>query len=168
MSQLPWPFLGSKGQVQGKKSLQETGENSQETTLQLWGRVLVPPQGIYITIPSSSSTRIKAPTQMEDDNFGLRSRFLSTDLLLHYQPIRRVTQPAVLPQILPIKTSPKNYGRSLKSLSISHPFFSLGLPTNFSLVKNKQTKKHRKTQLKTKQTKTNKKTNKQKTNPKGS
>ena len=38
--------------------------------------VLVPPQEIYITITLSSSVRTKAPTQVEDGNFRLSTRFL--------------------------------------------------------------------------------------------
>ena len=70
--QPPWPSLSSKGQVQtvanqGREGMQKQGRNSQETIVQPWGRVLVPPQGTHITISLSSSAELK-PHQMEDVN----------------------------------------------------------------------------------------------------
>ena len=56
--------------------MKKRGRNSQETTVQPWDRALVPPQGIHITIPLSSSSGIKAPTQVEDGNFRLSTRLL--------------------------------------------------------------------------------------------
>ena len=47
-------------------------KSSQETILQCWGRVLVPPQGTYITVSLSSSARTKAPTHVEGGNYMLR------------------------------------------------------------------------------------------------
>ena len=49
--QAPRPFLNSKGQIQtvvnqAKEAMQRQGRSSQETIVQPWGRVLVPPQGI--------------------------------------------------------------------------------------------------------------------------
>ena len=60
MFQLSWPSLSSKGQVQtvanqGREGMQRQGKSSQETIVQPWVRVLVPPQGIHITISLSSS-----------------------------------------------------------------------------------------------------------------
>ena len=57
--QPPWPSLSSKGQIQafanqGREGMQRQGRGSQETIVQPWGRVLVPPQGIHITISLSS------------------------------------------------------------------------------------------------------------------
>ena len=56
--------------------MQKQGRSSQETIVQPWDRVLVPPQGIYRTISLSSSAGTKVPTQVEDSNFRLSSRFL--------------------------------------------------------------------------------------------
>ena len=39
---------------QGRKGMQKQGRSSQETIMHFWGRVLVPPQGIHITISLSS------------------------------------------------------------------------------------------------------------------
>ena len=49
-----WPSLSSKGQIptivnQGRKVIWRQGRNSQETTAQPQGRVLVPHQGIHTT-----------------------------------------------------------------------------------------------------------------------
>ena len=102
--QAPRPFLSTKGQIQtvireGRECRNKGGAVKKQQC-----RVLVPPQGIYITHLLSSSAGTKAPTQVEDGNFRLSTRFLDTTLLPHYQPIRRkphTLQPS--PQILPIK-----------------------------------------------------------------
>ena len=54
--------------------MQKLGRRSQETTVQRWGRVPVPPEGIYITISLSSSAATKASTHVEDGNFRLSPR----------------------------------------------------------------------------------------------
>ena len=64
--QPPWPSLSSKGQVQtvanqGRQGVLGQGRSSQETTVQPWGRVLVPPQGVYITISLSFLQILKLP-----------------------------------------------------------------------------------------------------------
>ena len=46
---------------QGREGMQRQGRSSQETIVQPWGRVLVPPQGIHIAI-SLSSLRTKPST----------------------------------------------------------------------------------------------------------
>ena len=56
--QPPRPSLKPSGQIQtvakqGREEMQRQGRRSQETTVQPWGRVLVPPQGIHITISLS-------------------------------------------------------------------------------------------------------------------
>ena len=56
--------------------MQKQRRNYQETIVQRWGKILVPPRGIYITIPLSSSTGNKIPTHMEDGNFRLSTRYL--------------------------------------------------------------------------------------------
>ena len=60
-------FLSPKGQVQtvanqGREGMQRQGRSSQETIVQPWGSVLVPPQGKHIRISLSSSTELKPPT----------------------------------------------------------------------------------------------------------
>ena len=50
-----------------REGMQRPGRNSLETIVPPWGRVLVPPQGIYITVSLSSSTNWN-PQQMEDIN----------------------------------------------------------------------------------------------------
>ena len=56
--------------------MQKQRRSSQETIVQPWGRVLVPTQGIYITIPLSSYAGTKVSTQVKDGNFRLSTRFL--------------------------------------------------------------------------------------------
>ena len=43
--------------------MQKQERSSQETVVQPWGRVLVPPQGIYITIPLSCLADTETPTR---------------------------------------------------------------------------------------------------------
>ena len=50
-------FLSLEGQIQtianqGREGMQRQGRGSQERIVQPWGRVLLPPQGMYITIAS--------------------------------------------------------------------------------------------------------------------
>ena len=57
--QPPWLSLSSKGQIwtlanSGKEGMLTQGKGSQEITVQPWGRVLVPPQGIHIAVSLSS------------------------------------------------------------------------------------------------------------------
>ena len=57
--QPPRPSLGSKGQIPtvanlGREGMQGWGRGSQETVVQPWGRVLVPPQGIHTAMSLSS------------------------------------------------------------------------------------------------------------------
>ena len=49
--------------------------NEKGAIKKLQGRVLVPPQGKYTTISLSSSVGTKAPTQVEDGNLRLSTRF---------------------------------------------------------------------------------------------
>ena len=77
-----------------------------------WGRVLVPLEGIHITISLSSSVGIKAPTQVKDGNFRLTIRFLK-DCPVTLPPISRKKSHTLelSPHILPIKNfSPKTIG----------------------------------------------------------
>ena len=46
---------------QGREGMQKQGRSSQESIVQTWGRVLVPPQGIQITILLSSFVELKSP-----------------------------------------------------------------------------------------------------------
>ena len=57
-----FPRTGSNSCLAGKGGDTETRESSQETREQAWGRVVVPPQRIHITIPLSSSAELKPPT----------------------------------------------------------------------------------------------------------
>ena len=58
--QPPCPSLSPKGQIhrtganQGREGMQRQGRRSQETMVQPWDRVLVPPQGIHRTVSLSS------------------------------------------------------------------------------------------------------------------
>ena len=66
--QPPWPFLSSKGQIQtvgnqGAEGTQRQGRRSQETMVLPWSRVLVPPQGVHITVILNSSTKLKSLTK---------------------------------------------------------------------------------------------------------
>ena len=77
--------------------MQKQRRGSQEIIVQPWGRMLVPPQGIYITISLSSSAELRPPTQVEDGNFRLKTKFLE------YSPVtlpptnqKKVTHPATL------------------------------------------------------------------------
>ena len=56
--------------------MQRQGKSSQETIVQSWGRVLVPPQGICIAVSLSFSAVTKAPTQVEAGRFRLSTGFL--------------------------------------------------------------------------------------------
>ena len=47
---------------QGREGMRRWGRRSQDTVVQPWGRVLVPPQGIHTTISLSSFTELKPPT----------------------------------------------------------------------------------------------------------
>ena len=77
--------------------MQKEGQSSQETIMQPRGRVLVPPQGIYITVSLSSSAGTKAPTQVEDGNFWLSTRFLEhRPVTLPPANQKKVTHPAAL------------------------------------------------------------------------
>ena len=60
-------FIGNRLQIrtvdnQGREGMQKQGRSSQETIVQPGGRVLVPPQGIRLTISLSSFTELKPAT----------------------------------------------------------------------------------------------------------
>ena len=111
-----WPSLSSKGQIQtianqGREGMQKQRRSSQETIAQLWVRVLVPPQGIYITIFLSSLAELTPLPRMVATS-GWAWDSWSIALLPHHQPIGRKShtlQPS--PKILPVKTFPKNHQR---------------------------------------------------------
>ena len=48
---------------QVREGMQRPGRSSQETTVQVWGSVLIPSQGIYITISLNLSAKLKPPTK---------------------------------------------------------------------------------------------------------
>ena len=47
---------------QGRKGMQRPEQSLQDTIEQPWGRILVPPPGIYRTISLSPSAELKPPT----------------------------------------------------------------------------------------------------------
>ena len=113
--------------------MQKPRKGSQETIGQPRSRVLVPPQGIYITISLSFSIGTKAPTRMDNSNFRLSTRFLK-----HHHANSSPTnqkshtlQPS--PQILPIKTLPWKPSESSHLLSTATHSLSLVLAINLSL-----------------------------------
>ena len=70
-------FSGKENSAhEGREEMQKLERSSQETVKQSWDRALVPAQGIYMTKPSSSSVGTRVPTQVEDGNFRLSTRFL--------------------------------------------------------------------------------------------
>jgi len=81
------------GRVGGAEIREKLSRSYYQIIVLVWGRVLVLPQGIYrcITISLSSSAGPKAPTQVEDGDFSLNTRFLEHHLfwLPHHQPVRR-------------------------------------------------------------------------------
>ena len=89
--------------------MQKQGRSSQETIVQLWNTVLVPPERIYI-ISLSSPVGTKTPTQVEDGNFRLSTRFLE-HLPVTSPPTsqKKVTHPAALTPNLPLKLLPQNH-----------------------------------------------------------
>ena len=63
--QPPQPSLSPKGQVQtvadqGREQMQRPGRKSQETTVQPWGRVLVPSREIHVMIQATYTPKRKA------------------------------------------------------------------------------------------------------------
>ena len=135
--QPPWPSLSSKGHIQTvaneEGEIQKQGRSSQETTVQPWGRVLVSPQGIHITISLSSSVGTKAPPRWRMATSGWAQ--IPGALLTHHQPIRRKShtlQPS--PPILPIKTFPPKPSGSLGFWGTSHPFSLLGPAITLSML----------------------------------
>ena len=90
-------------------------------------------QGIYITIPLCSSARIKAPTQIEDGNFRLSTRFLQHHSVT-WSPTdqKKVTHLQPSAQIFPTKTFPWKPSESSGFFEQEHLFSSLGPVINFS------------------------------------
>ena len=105
---LPWvPTVATVGQVQiganqGREGMQRQGRNSQETIVQPWERVLVPPQGTFITIFLSCFAGTETPTRWEKltlcypwacrPQTGWNQKADDADSRLpHHQPIRRMS-----------------------------------------------------------------------------
>ena len=61
---------------QGREEMQTPGKSCQETTVQLWGRVLVPPQRIYITISLSPSAEPTFPHKKKWKNYLMHHSLL--------------------------------------------------------------------------------------------
>ena len=116
--------------------MQKKGRSSQETIVQSWGRVLVPPEEVYIKISLSCPAGTKGPpTKVEDGKFRQSTRFLEHHRVmspLTNQKKSPTLQP--LPQILPIKTSPLKPLGSLGFWGMSHLFSLLGPAINLSLL----------------------------------
>lgn len=53
--------------TQGREGMQTPGRSHLETIVQPGGRVLVPPQGIYLTLSSNSSAELKPSTNEDAD-----------------------------------------------------------------------------------------------------
>ena len=114
--------------------MQKQGGSSQETVVQSWGRVLVPPQGIHITT-SLSSAGTKAPTQMEGSNFRPSTGFLEHHpVTLSPTNQKKVTQPAAFTSSFAYETSPPKPLGNSEFLSKSHPFSLFGPGINLSLL----------------------------------
>ena len=80
---------------------------SNQMVVQPWGRVLVPPQGICITISLSSSAELGPPARWRMVTSGWVQDSWSTALLPYHQPIRRKLHILQLsPQILPSFSGP--------------------------------------------------------------
>ena len=81
--------------------MQRQGRNSEETIMQPWGRVLVPLQGIYITISLSCFEDTETPTRWKQLTGCPQAREPQTSWnqkvddadshLPHHQPIRRMS-----------------------------------------------------------------------------
>ena len=129
-----WASLSSKEQIQkvanqGREGMKKERKSSHETIVHPWSRVLVPPQGIYMTTSLSSSARTKVLTQVEDGNFKLNTRFLEHCLpcyLATNQSEESHTPCRPHPKFCLLKTSPPKPLGSLGVLSTSHPFSLLG------------------------------------------
>ena len=78
------------------------GRNSQETIVQPWGKVMIPPQGIHITIPLSCFADTETPTRWEElmvccpqarrAQTGWNQKVDDDDSRLpHHQPIGRMS-----------------------------------------------------------------------------
>ena len=91
---------------------------SQETVVQWWGRVLGPPEEIYITISLNSSAGTKATTQAENANTRLSTRFLEHRLITSPPTNqKKVSHPAVLTPNFAYKTLPWTPSESLGFLA---------------------------------------------------
>ena len=117
-----------------------------------WGQVLVPTQGICITISLSSSAELEPPPRWGMVTLGRRQDSWSTTLLPHQQPIRRklyILQSS--PQILPSFSGPSDdYHVQFSSVAQSCPTLcdpmnrsTLGLPVHHQLLELTQTHVHR-------------------------
>ena len=88
---------------QGREGMQKQRRSSQEKIVQPWGRVLVPPQGIYTKYLWVLLQILKSLPRRRMVTSGWAQGPWSTTLLPCQQPIRRKSHPAAL------KFSPENY-----------------------------------------------------------
>ena len=84
--------------------------NERGTIKKLQGRVLVPPQGIYITVSLSSAAGTKAPTQVEDGNLRLSTRFpVEVPCYLATSQKKVTYSAAIIPNFAYKKLLPQNH-----------------------------------------------------------
>ena len=98
-------------QMREWKEYRNKGGSVKKKKAQPWGRVLVPLQGIYITISLNYSVGTKASTHVDDGNFRLSTRCLEHHSLTYRQPVRKKSQ---YPAALTSNFSYKNF--SLKTI----------------------------------------------------
>ena len=139
--QPPWPSLSSKGQVQtvadqGREGMQRQGRSSQDKIVQPWGRVLVPPQGIHVTISLSCFADTETPTRWEKLTVCCPqacrpqtswNQVDDTDSQLpHHRPIRRMPMSLsrpLWPITIKLLTIPSRSGHKvLRALARCGPF----------------------------------------------
>ena len=113
--------------------MQKQRKSSQETVVQGWGRVLVPPGG-YTWQYASEFFYWNQGLHPWGPQTGWKQK-------AEHQPVtsppanqRKVTYAAAHPQILPLKTLPPRSSGTLGFFNMSCLFSLLGLPINFSLL----------------------------------
>ena len=100
-----------------------------------WGKVLVPPEQIDITISLSFSTGLRLPPRWKLATWGWVQDSWNTTLLPHHQSIK-IKSHTLKPSsyILPVKNFSLKTILEFKFLSSSHLFFSLSPAINVSLL----------------------------------
>lgn len=100
-----------------------------------WGKVLVPPERIDITISLSFSTGLRLPPRWRLATWGWAQDSWNTTLLPHHQSIR-IKSHTLKPSsyVLPVKNFSLKTILEFKFSSSSHLFFSLSPAINVSLL----------------------------------